>query len=180
MAELGEKIRSLRRRLGLTLDGVATTAGISKPFLSQVERGHATPSMTSLMGIAKSMGVAVQYFVDIPSEEKNVRRARNARFFTFGDSADMYSSVSCPLLDCQLEALLTRIPPGRTSTEVTTHAGEEFIYVLEGELLICVETESFRLVAGDSAHYKSTKSHSWLNPATTDAVLLWVGTPRLL
>lgn len=64
---LGSKIRALRQRLKRTLDDTATAAGISKPFLSQVERGLASPSLTSLAGIAQALGVTVQYFVDTPS-----------------------------------------------------------------------------------------------------------------
>ncbi|MFP3248010.1 MAG: helix-turn-helix transcriptional regulator, partial [Paraburkholderia sp.] len=54
---LGSKIRALRQRLKRTLDYTATAAGISKPFLSQVERGLASPSVTSLNGIASELGV---------------------------------------------------------------------------------------------------------------------------
>ena len=75
---IGIKIRALRQRLKRTLDEVATTAGISKPFLSQVERGHATPSITSLVGIARALGVTVQYFVDTPTEDKSVRQRKRA------------------------------------------------------------------------------------------------------
>ena len=65
---LGNKIRALRQRLKLTLDETSTIAGISKPFLSQVERGRATPSITSLVRIAKALGVTMQYFIDTPTE----------------------------------------------------------------------------------------------------------------
>src|SRR5476649_1919111 len=68
---IGSKIRALRQRFKRTLDEVATSAGISKPFLSQVERGHATPSITSLVEIARALGVTVQYFVDTPTEGKS-------------------------------------------------------------------------------------------------------------
>jgi len=179
MNELGEKIRSLRRRLGFTIDQTAIAAGISKPFLSQVERGHSVPSISSLTGIAKALGVTMQYFMEVPNEADNVRRASDASFFSFGDSAAMHARLSASIPGRKLEVVLTRMPPGHTDTEVTTHAGEEFVYVLEGELLIELEGKSFRLGVGDNAHYPSTARHKWLNPGKTETVLLWIGTPLL-
>ncbi|MGU7782650.1 helix-turn-helix domain-containing protein [Burkholderia sp. PU8-34] len=179
MNDIGVKVRLLRRRLGLTIEQAAAAAGISKPFLSQVERGVSVPSITSLTGIAKALGVSMQYFIDLPHESANVRRARDASFFSVGSAGDMYSRLSGSFPDRKLEVVVTRMPPGHTDTEVTTHAGEEFVYVMEGELEITIDGQSFRMGVGDSAHYPSTSSHSWLNPGKTETVLMWVGTPRL-
>src|SRR5260370_11535451 len=91
--ELGSTIRAVRQRLKRTLDETATAAGISKPFLSQVERGLASPSITSLAGIAYALGVKVQYFVDTPSEERSVCRADELKFFGFADSANLFARM---------------------------------------------------------------------------------------
>jgi transcriptional regulator with XRE-family HTH domain len=90
---IGSKIRALRQRLKRTLDETATAAGISKPFLSQLERGHATPSITSLVGIARALGVAVQYFFDTPTEARSVCRGEELKFFSFGDSANLFGKT---------------------------------------------------------------------------------------
>src|SRR5580658_6158751 len=111
--ELGSKIRALRQRLKRTLDDTATAAGISKPFLSQVERGLATPSMTSLAGIARALGVSAQYFVDVPAEAKSVHRGNELQFFCFADSANLYARLSNKSNDGQLEAILVRMPTGQ-------------------------------------------------------------------
>jgi transcriptional regulator with XRE-family HTH domain len=66
----GRRIRTLRQRLRLTLDETAAQAGISKPYLSQVERGHATPSLRALIGIARALGVSLQYFVGTQGEAR--------------------------------------------------------------------------------------------------------------
>lgn len=176
---LGSKIRALRKRLQRTLDETATAAGISKPFLSQVERGLATPSITSLAGIARALGVTVQYFVDTPTEAKSVRRAGELKFFSFADSANLFARLTNVSGDRQLDAILVRLPAGQPPSEVTTHAGEEFLYVLRGEVTICLEGTTFVLHAGDSAHYESTVPHGWANTAGAETVLVWVGTPRL-
>jgi transcriptional regulator with XRE-family HTH domain len=176
---LGSKIRALRQRLKRTLDDTATAAGISKPFLSQVERGHATPSLTSLAGIASALGVTVQYFVDTPSEERSVIRGDQLKFFGFADSANLFARLTNMSGGRQLEAILVRMPPGQKRSEVTTHAGEEFIYVLDGEVSLTLEGKTFVLHSGDSAHYESTVPHSWANTARRESTVVWVGTPRL-
>ena len=180
---LGTKIRSRRRRLGLTLENVAQAADLSKPFLSQVERGHASPSLTSLSKIAHALGVSLQYFVSLPTEKNTVKRFKNLRYFTFDGSNNQYTSLTGNVPDRQLEVLITRLPPATTVDkavqEITTHAGEEVIYVLEGCLRITLDDQTFELEAGDSAHYQATARHTWENSGLGDAVLLWVGTPTL-
>ena len=179
-ADLGSKIRALRHRLHKTLDETATAAGISKPFLSQVERGLATPSLTSLAGIATALGVTLQYFVDTPSEERSVRRSGQLRFFSFADSTDLFARLTNSSVGSQLESILVRLPAGQPSTaEVTTHAGEEFVYVISGQMSLTLEGKTFVLYAGDSAHYESTVPHSWANTGDIETTLVWVGTPRL-
>lgn len=176
---LGGKIRALRKRLQRTLDDAATAAGISKPFLSQVERGLATPSITSLAGIARALGVTVQYFVDTPTEAKSVCRGDELKFFGFADSANLFARLTNLSGDRQLEAILVRMPVGQPPSEMTTHAGEEFLYVLRGKVSLTLEGTSFVLHAGDSAHYESTVPHGWVNAANEESLVVWVGTPRL-
>lgn len=178
--QMGGKIRALRHRLRRTLHQTAIAAGISKPFLSQVERGLATPSVTSLVGIASALGVNVQYFVDTPSEERSVCRREDLGFFGFADSTAQFARMTNSSGERQLEAIQVRVPVGHKQSEVRTHAGEEFLYVISGELLLTLEGETFVLRAGDSAHYPSTVPHKWANTGSTEVVLVWVGTPRLL
>lgn len=176
---IGSKIRSLRQRLKRTLDAVATTAGISKPFLSQVERGHATPSINSLISIARALGVTVQYFIDAPTEDKSVRRGSELKYFEFDGSANLFGRLTNLAVGGQLEAILVRMPVGLNPSEVTTHAGEEFLYVMSGEISLTLEGTTFVLKAGDTAHYESTVPHAWCNTAHEETVIVWVGTPRL-
>jgi quercetin dioxygenase-like cupin family protein len=72
------------------------------------------------------------------------------------------------------------MPPEQERSEVTTHAGEEFVYVITGQVSLTLDGKTFELRAGDSAHYVSTLPHSWANTAPIESVVVWVGTPRLL
>lgn len=176
---LGNKIRALRQRLKLTLDETSTIAGISKPFLSQVERGRATPSITSLVRIAKALGVTMQYFIDTPTEARSVCRGNALQYFQFTNSASRFARLTNPVDSRKLDAILVRMPAGQLPSEMTTHAGEEFVYVLRGQLALTLEDCTFTLNEGDTAHYESTMPHAWRNTADEEAVIVWVGTPRL-
>jgi transcriptional regulator with XRE-family HTH domain len=177
---LGYKIRVLRQRLRHTLDRTATAAGLSTPFLSQVERGLANPSIRSLLGISRALGVPVQYFVDSPSEERSVCRADKLKLFGFADSATLFGRLTDGSPGHQLDAMLVKIPPWNEQTQVCTRAGEQFLYVITGEVRLRLEGKIFILATGDSAHFDSTLPHSWGNAKGVEAVVVWVGTPNLL
>jgi transcriptional regulator with XRE-family HTH domain len=180
-ALLGGKIRTLRQRLKRTLECTARAAGISKPFLSQIERGLATPSIASLKGIADALGVAMQYFFDAPSEQESVFRGKEVKFFEFADTANSFARLTHKPGGRQLEAVLVRFPPYQSGpTDMPTSAQEEFLYVTAGEISLTLEDKTFVLKAGDSAHYQSTLPHGWLNNQSTEALAIWVGTPNLL
>ncbi len=121
----------------------------------------------------------MQYFVDTPTEAKSVRRSDELQFFSFADSANLFARLTNVSGDRQLDAILVRLPAGQPPSEVTTHAGEEFLYVLRGEISLNLEGTAFVLRAGDSAHYESTVPHGWANTAGDETVLVWVGTPKL-
>ena len=58
-----------------------------------------------------------------------------------------------------------------------THEGEEFIYVLRGDLEITVDGEEYSLKTGDSFYFESATPHRWRNPGRKETLLLWVNTP---
>jgi quercetin dioxygenase-like cupin family protein len=125
------------------------------------------------------LGVTMHYFVETPSEERSVKRGDQLEFFGFADSANLFARLTHSAGERQLESILVRLPVGNSRPEVTRHAGEEFLYVIEGEVSLQLEDKAFVLQSGDSAHYLSTVLHSWSNTGNREAVAVWVGTPRL-
>ncbi|NIE86058.1 MULTISPECIES: XRE family transcriptional regulator [unclassified Burkholderia] len=178
-AAIGGRIRALRQRLKLTLDEVAVMAGISKPFLSQVERGRATPSLQSLVGIARALGVSMQYFVEAPTEAKSVRRAETLQFFSFTDSANSFARLTNQMDSRQLDAVLVKMPVDHAQSAVASNTGEQFLYVIRGEIALTLDGRTFTLKQGDTAHYEANVTHAWRNVAAEESWMVWVGTPRL-
>lgn len=177
---LGPKIRSLRQRKQLTLDEAAASAGISTPFLSQVERGLARPSVATLVAIARVLGVDIQYLLDAPREERYVARGDRLTFFGFTDANQRFARLTRVTEGGRMEALLVRIPPGQQLDEITARAGEQFWYVLAGAVTLTLAGATYVFREGDCAHYDSTDAHHWRNTGEREALLMWVGTPNLL
>ena len=108
---IGAAIRDRRRGLGLTLQGMASESGLSVPFLSQVERNLASPSLLSLEAIAQALGVDVDYFVGIPSPGQIVCRANEHDRIDL-NSPVVYERLSGRHAERKMEALRLIVPPG--------------------------------------------------------------------
>jgi quercetin dioxygenase-like cupin family protein len=76
-----------------------------------------------------------------------------------------------------MEPHLFRVAPEAGSGDSYTHDGEEFLYVLRGELMITLEKQQYRLKAGDSFYFESATPHHWKNPGRAETWVLWVNTP---
>lgn len=171
---LGHKIRTLRQRLDKTIQEIATVSGLSKGYISQVERGHASPSLSSLTSIATAFGVAIEYFFTPLMDDCSISHAESRTFFNTKKSPNSFFSLTGSRVHCEMEAVLIRTPPGAQSTECTT-ASEQLIYVLEGEIKLTLDDNEFRLRKGDFMQYRTMTPHSVENIAQAEATFLWIG-----
>ncbi|HEV7441384.1 MAG TPA: XRE family transcriptional regulator [Steroidobacteraceae bacterium] len=174
---IASAVRARRHRLGLTLQELARKSGLSAPFLSQVERGQTTPSITSLIAIAQALQVDIHYFINPPPSSQVVRRAKEPELLETATPI-RYVRLSGGHPERQMEALLMSIPPGSTAPS-TAREGEGFYYVLEGELKMTLGKETFVLGPGDSAHFDQRHSFQMANSGKRILRMLWVGTPAI-
>ncbi|MDR3509705.1 MAG: cupin domain-containing protein [Caulobacteraceae bacterium] len=174
---IGAALKARRKRMDLTLTELAEKSGLSAPFISQVERGQAAPSIVSLMGLAEALGVDINYFVSVPKPNQIVRRGDEPEYIDVGLPA-RYTRLSGKHEERKLEALLIEVPPGATSP-TASREGEGFWYVLDGEIEVTLGKETFSLRSGDSAHFDQRHPYSMRNTGTVDTRMLWVGTPAL-
>lgn len=185
--EIGPAIRELRQKQGLSLRDLSREAGFSISFLSLVERGLSSPALTSLQRIASALGTDVgSFFPDVAGRRDNggsqtphVGRASGARQLSTG-SQRTYRLLSGRGFDHVLEPLLVTVEPSETIEEPYTHEGEEFAYVLSGELLFIIDGVEHRLGPGDSIHFRPTVPHSIHNDTDEPVQAVWVLTPRFL
>lgn len=177
LSSIGTAIRDRRRGLGLTLQGLASGSGLSVPFLSQVERNLAHPSLLSLEAIAHALGVDIDYFVGVPTPGQIVCRADEHDRIDL-NSPVIYERLSGRHAERKLEALRLIVPAGLEASTVHRE-GEGFWYILSGELEMCVGKKTFELHAGDSAHFDQRHPYSMRNIGDTEVHMIWVGTPAI-
>lgn len=173
--KVGALIRARRRQLGMTLQELCDAAGISVGYLSQVERDHATPSLGTLAQIARSLDVAVDYFIATPSMEDGLTRAADRNRFSVDGSSIVYERIAADFTGNVLSSFVLNVPPGYRS-ETVSHEGEEILYILEGSITQRLEDEEMVLSAGDSLHFRGNRPHSWSNDTDKFARMLWTGT----
>lgn len=174
-ADLGRKLRRLRKRTGLGLVEAARKAKISAGFLSAIELSRANPSVATLQRLAATYGTTTLDFFDLPKQSNRLLRPRDRR------AIETESGVRIEMLSVgarQLESHLFRVPPGAGSDGSYSHQGEEFIFMLSGTLEIWLdELQCHTLQEGDGFWFESSVGHRWYNPSNETAVLLWVNTP---
>lgn len=172
---LGERIKSRRKEMGLTLQKLADLSGLSAPFISQAERDLTTPSLISLLALARALDVDLDHFMIIPDNQDIVHRASAPKRIEIDSPVD-YHDLSSQLPNRQLDVMLMRIPPGH-SFPVDQRNGEDMLYLIKGELWASAGQTETVLKAGDSLHFDSRLPHSARNDSDAEAVLLYVGTP---
>ena len=171
---VGAHLRQLRIGKGLSLRTVAKAAGISVGFLSALERSHMSASVGTLRRLARYYKTNILEFYDTADRNKYLVRPRDRKVLEAGEGVRMELLAWGGTV---MEPHLFRIAPRAGSGESYTHLGEEFLYILEGELEIFLRGEEYRLKAGDSFYFESTVPHKWTNPGSSETLVLWVNTP---
>jgi len=171
---LGRRLRQLRLRRGFSLARVAKAVGISVGFLSALERLQMSASVGTLRKLARFYKVNILDFFG-PSESHGPLVSPHKR-----KVLETGRGVRMELLawgNTIMEPHLFRIAPKAGSGESYSHEGEEFLYVLRGELKISIRDDEYRLKPGDSFYFESAMPHHWLNPGRSETWVLWVNTP---
>jgi quercetin dioxygenase-like cupin family protein len=186
VAAVGAAIRALRGQRGLSLRDLSRLSGFSIGFLSLVERGQSSLALTSLYKVAKALDSEVADFFrpngGVPEEHPppHVTRADEHTEISIAGSNRTYRLLSDRARDRVLEPLLVTVQPTETVEEPYSHDGEEFAYVLSGELLFKVAGTQYRLGPGDSIYFPATVPHAVHNDTGEPARVVWVLTPRLI
>jgi transcriptional regulator with XRE-family HTH domain len=175
--ELGERIRAIRQLRRRTLKEIATAAGISESFLSQLERGRTNATIATLQRLATALGIEVSDLFSTGSSRPRVIRRDAREFVAWGSQGR--KALLTPKPFHSLEVVVARFEPGgSTGDEPYTHGdSEELLIVVEGSVHVQLGTEIHDVTAGDSVHYQSSTPHRVSNPYDETAEVLFVISP---
>jgi DNA-binding transcriptional MerR regulator/quercetin dioxygenase-like cupin family protein len=174
ISSIGPRLRRLRTQRGRGLAEVATAAGISVGFLSALERSQMSASVGTLRRLARYYRTNILDFFDATESNTRLVRPPKRKVLEAGPGVRMELLAWGNKV---MEPHLFRIKPHAGSGESYAHEGEEFLFVLRGELKIALDGEEYHLKRGDSFYFESSTPHHWKNPGRSETWLLWVNTP---
>ncbi len=168
MKNVGAKIKSVRESKNVSLEEAAERAGLTVEQIKTIEDTNLMPSLTPLMKIARALGVRLGTFLDDQEnfgpvvcrkdrEQEGIRFSNN----TTKETKNMdYFALSGSKADRHMEPFIIEVSPAGTEQfTLSSHEGEEFIYVLDGVVEINYGHDTYQLQQGDSIYYDSIVDH---------------------
>ena len=174
---IGAKLRQARRQRNLSIDQVASTTGLTKGFISQVERDLSSASVASLVALCDALGIPIGRLFE-PARSELIRADERPPINFGGDGVAEY--LLTPSGETRLQVIQSSIEPGGGSGDepYSLNADTEFVHVVSGEIELRVQTASHHLRAGDSLTFNPRDPHAWRNPSTTErALVMWALSP---
>jgi transcriptional regulator with XRE-family HTH domain len=191
--DLGAELRKARQARGLSLRAVAAAVGISPSLLSQVETGKTHPSVSTLYAVVTYLGVSIDELVGnerppaqaVPVESGGVaypsQRVSPVQLAADAPRIEMENGVTWERLAVGgfglVDPLITTYEPGGSSSvegQLMRHTGIEYGYIIEGELTLKLDFDSYLLKAGDSLCFDSTRPHLYINHTSSRTRGLWI------
>jgi len=173
---IGSRIRAARQAQRMTIEQVADSTGLTKGFLSRVERDLTSPSVASLVTLCQVLSISIGDLFLVP--ETHLTRLEEAPRISLGGQG-----INERLLTARSERRLQMIraviePYGRGEDELYSVDCEvETLHVVEGCLILIFPNDRYELSAGDTVTFPGREPHTWLNPDGRRAVVLWTLVP---
>ncbi|AJC53605.1 cupin domain-containing protein [Streptomyces sp. 769] len=176
---IGRHLRRERQTRGLTLEQLAEKTGLSRSYLSNVERDVNSPTINTLRTIVNALGTTLSRLLHAVDREQRVltRPDQRVELTRAGVDGVTYTLLN-PEHGGRLEMMLLEVAPGASSGDRPhTHIGEEVGVLLSGELDYWVDGVHYRLGPGDCVSFPSATPHRYSNPGDVPAVCVWAETP---
>ena len=176
--DIGEKLKGLRQRRGLTQEELADRCELSKGFISQVERNLASPSIATLTDLLECLGSTLKEFFSDDGKEQTVYT--RADMFVKEDPDTLHGRITWLVPNAQknsMEPILVELGAGGETEEFKPHEGEEFGYVLAGNIKIILGDRVIRARRDDSFYFRPTAPHRIVNAGKSVCRVIWVSTP---
>ena len=177
--DIGRKIRDLRLENDLTQEELASRVELTKGYISQLENNLTSPSINTLLDILEVLGTNISEFFDTKKEEKVVFSADE--YFEKIDEVLKHKVnwIVPNALKYEMEPIIIELEPGGQSNIDDAHTGEEFGYVLEGEVVLVLGKKKNRVKKGETFYYIANREHYLENNSKKNAKVLWISTPPM-
>jgi transcriptional regulator with XRE-family HTH domain len=183
---LGDKVKALRKKLGMTQKELAEQVGLTPSFISQLEKNLISPSLDSLLKLSEKLNTQPIFFLmerqDGPLQKMVIKPGERQDVSTQrGKAGDIQLQLLVSdTLNRRMEPyLLTLKRGGKVEGHFFNHRGDEFAYVMQGELEAEIQGEKKIVRQGDSIYIGPTAPAKWANVGKGEALILWVLSPPL-
>jgi len=169
----GAKMKQLRQVRKISFESLANKTGLSQRYLKDIEEGKIIPPVAAVIQISKALSVNSGSFLS--AEEKEASEKRRKEGFYKRTQAYSYKTLTPEAETKHMKAFLVTIDPRQDHRMVEyRHEGEEFIYVLRGEVEVRVGENPNILKKGETLHFDSGIPHKLRNLSEEEAKLLVV------
>ena len=173
--KIGKKIKELRTLCNLTQEELASRTELTKGYISQLENDLAEPSVSTLYDIISALGTNMSDF--FLEEKQNQIVFTQEDYFVKENSGYTIEWLVPNAQKNEMEPILITIKPGEETDLDYPHEGQEFGYVLEGEVLLCIDNKTHRVKKGETFYYDSSKNHYLKNVKEKLCRIIWVSSP---
>lgn len=181
--EFASKIKSIRERQNMSIEELSENSGVKLEVLKAMEAGEVIPSLTPLTKMARALGVRLGTFLDDTPELGPVvtRDGKTENSLYFSGREDVtnasnleFHSLGAGKIDRNIDPFIIDIEYEEGEKELSSHEGEEFIYVLEGEIEVIYGKDTFTISKGDTIFYDSVVPHHLHASGNNNAKILAV------
>lgn len=168
---IGKKIKKVRTQKKITFDRMANETGLSTDYLKKIEAGDTIPPVGTLLQISRALDIDSEFFL---KEDSTIQEERKKAHVKRTDNY-AYTNLTPGAEKKHLKAFLVKIEALQEHKGVGyQHDGEEFVYVLKGNIEITVGDHLNTLKKGESLHFNSGVKHKLKNIGKKDAELVVV------
>ncbi|MBP8626295.1 MAG: helix-turn-helix transcriptional regulator [Syntrophorhabdaceae bacterium] len=175
---IGNKIKELRVSKNLTIKQLAESVECTPSLISQLERNKTDPSIAMLKKIADALHVNIVDFFMTDIEDSDIVTHANERVDIQLNRWDAkIQSLVKAVRNKKMQPFYTVIKKGGGSHGMYSHEGEEFGYIIQGQMDLIFNDKIFTIKEGESFYFSSHIPHDWGNSGDKDVIVLWVITP---
>ena len=170
---IGERLRELREARNISMRALASKSGLSANALSMIERGKASPSVSTLYKLAEALGISITAFFGSDAQRQQIVYLKSDGRTRVSFTRGVFEGLGGEQFVGRVEPfMLTLDNSANSGPRSMSHTGHEFVFCLRGELEYQVERQVFHLEPGDSLLFAAHLKHKWKNPGRNVATAI--------
>ena len=172
---IGNKIKELRKRFGLTQNELADRCDLTKGYISQIENDLTSPSIMTLTDILTVLGTNLKDFFKDDDDTKIIFKKED--YFQKIRETESVTWLVPNSQKNEMEPVLFTLEANQSTDIDMPHEGQEFGYVLKGKVTVVYGNNKYLCKEGETFYFTTDKNHYLINSGSKQAVIIWVTSP---